>query len=37
LNRLYSKLQDVERLKMQVEDDLATSLLRALHQPSRSA
>ncbi|MBM5822789.1 MAG: DUF433 domain-containing protein [Cyanobacteria bacterium K_Offshore_surface_m2_011] len=36
LNRLYSELQDVERLKMQVEDDLATSLLRALHQPSQA-
>jgi hypothetical protein len=36
LNRLYSKLQDVERLKMQVEHDLATSLLRALHPSTTS-
>jgi hypothetical protein len=36
LNRLYSKLQDVERLKMQVERDLATSLLRAMHQSTAS-
>lgn len=36
LNRLYSKLQDVERLKMQAEQDLATSLLRAL-RPSTSS
>ena len=36
LHRLYSQLQDVERLKMQVERDLATSLLRAL-QPSTAS
>lgn len=36
LNRLYSKVQDVERHKMQVERDLATSLLRLLHQSTSS-
>lgn len=35
-NRLYSKLQDVERLRMQVEQDLATSLLKAAHPSTTS-
>lgn len=37
LGRLYSKMQDVERLKMQMEQDLARSLLQGLRQHPGSA
>ncbi|MCP9835305.1 MULTISPECIES: hypothetical protein [unclassified Cyanobium] len=36
LNRLYKEMQNVEQLKMQVERELARSLLRAYQQSTTS-